>query len=116
MMGESFGGLLAIAVAARMEVAGLALVNPATSWNRAWPSRIGVYSKVLPAPLVAVSGLVVLAAVGDRGTFTNLVDAALGRPVQGELDISEEDRCGCQCRSFRRACRRAGAAPGRLHT
>uniref|UniRef100_A0A7S1JG12 AB hydrolase-1 domain-containing protein n=1 Tax=Eutreptiella gymnastica TaxID=73025 RepID=A0A7S1JG12_9EUGL len=92
VLGESFGGLLALDVAARTDVDGLAVVNPATSWNTSWPSQAGVWSKVLPAPLVTLICLAIALATGDKGTFTNLWDAALGKQPKGELEISPADR------------------------
>jgi pimeloyl-ACP methyl ester carboxylesterase len=95
LIGESFGGLLAPAVALRMQsfpgrIQGLVMVNPATSFDETQWSALGPFLASLrhvpgipnlPTAYSFMGGLALSALVPDRSQFQKIVSILLGVDV-----------------------------------
>ncbi|KAI2497497.1 hypothetical protein MHU86_16999 [Fragilaria crotonensis] len=103
LIGESFGGLLAPAVALKLQsrknvrLQGLVLVNPATSFDNSSWDTLGPLLTALQifgtrdgaTPYTVVGGMVLSALVPDSTQARALLDTILGIPVQSTSSISE---------------------------
>jgi pimeloyl-ACP methyl ester carboxylesterase len=103
LMGESFGGLLAMGTAlersnrpdtreASTEIKGVILVNPATSYSRTiWAKFGGVITK-LPEPLYGLSLLPIGLLLVDGGQIQSIVKDAFDRLRESRSPSSGEQR------------------------
>ena len=90
LMGESFGGLLALGTAlertnrpdtrqASAEIKGVILVNPATSYSRTNWARFGQLITKLPQPFYSLSLLPIGLLLVDAGQIQSMIIDAFGR-------------------------------------
>lgn len=90
LMGESFGGLLALGTAlerlnrpdireATTEINGVVLVNPATSYSRTIWAKFGQAITKLPEPFYGLSLLPIGLLLVDAGQIQSLIKDAFGR-------------------------------------
>lgn len=115
LVGESFGGLLAPAVALRVQhkLSGLVLVNPATSFDQTqWTSLLPVVASVgqqkqqpnierrsrsndgilptrFPTPYSLLGGLILSLTIPDQKQFGQIVNLVRNVPVRNQEDLND---------------------------
>ena len=108
LIGESFGGLLAPAVALRLQqtttkLEGLVLVNPATSFDETQWSTLGpLLASLQHAPEIpnlpnlysVFGGLVLAALIPDRSQFQKIVSLLMGMDTSNLSEVLEGTRQG----------------------